>query len=84
MGVGIGNSISKTAAVAAPAALVALLRVAPPATCLLALALVVAAGAAVLVVGSTETLGRVLSDYPDRPAAAMQADGMPTEQTPLL
>ena len=83
MGVGIGNSISKTAAVAAPAAFVALMHVAPPSACLLTLAVTLAVGAGLLFFGSTETLGRVLSDYPDRPGT-LRADALPTEQTPLL
>ncbi len=87
LGLGVGNGISKTAAVAAPVALVAALRAAPPGAALLALAAALAAGAAALAVGSTETLGKTLSDYPDRDsesAAAAAAAGPPTERTPLI
>lgn len=82
-GVGIANSVSKTAAVAAPVAFVALLRLVPEAVSLLALATALAAGATVLAVGSTETMGRALGDYPDQPAP-MTAEELPTEETPLL
>jgi hypothetical protein len=89
LGLGVGNGISKSAAVAAPVALVAVMHAAPPAAALLTLAGALAAGAAALAVGSTETLGRALTDYPDRsPAAALEAavaaKGPPTERTPLL
>ena len=89
LGLGVANGISKTAAVAAPVALVAVMRAAPPGATLLALAAALAAGAAVLAVGSTETLGKALTDYPDRSpadavAAAVAAKGPPTERTPLI
>ncbi len=86
LGLGLGNGVSKSAAVIAPVALVALLRAAPPAACLILIAAAVAAGAAVLYLGSSETLGRALPDYPGHVAAAAAAGNgeKPDERTPLI
>jgi hypothetical protein len=84
LGLGLGNGVSKSAAVVAPVALTWLMRAAPPAVCLLLIAAAVAAGAAILYLGSTETLGRALPDYPGHAPAAPAGGAKPGERTPLL